>query len=116
MTVGRRIAPARFLLFLALLPAAFLAYRAAFPAADLADAAAMPFDAAALAFLASLAPLARDADAATLRRHAAGNDAGRRLVLFLTTLRVVPLPVPGRQFTPPPPGTGRRCSSRPPSF
>ena len=86
MTVGRRIAPARFLLFLALLPAAFLAYRAAFPAADLADAAAMPFDAAALAFLASLAPLARDADAATLRRHAAGNDAGRWLVLFLTTL------------------------------
>lgn len=85
-TIGNRIGPPRFLLFLVLLPAAFLAHGAAFPGAHWGDAAAMAFDGAALVFLASLVPLLRDADAATIRTHAAANDANRLLVLVLTTL------------------------------
>jgi uncharacterized membrane protein len=85
-TLGNRIGPPRFLLFLVLLPAAFLAHRTAFPGAHWGDAAAMAFDGAALVFLASLVPLLRDADPATIRAQAAANDANRLLVLVLTTL------------------------------
>lgn len=85
-TIGNRIAPLRFLLFLALLPAAFLVHRALFPASHWADGAAMAFDFAALVFLVSLVPLARYADAPTMRAHADKNDANRGLVLVLTTL------------------------------
>ena len=86
MKIGNRLAPPRFLLFLAVLPLAFAAYRTSTVARDLADGAAMAFDAAALVFLASLAPLVRDADAETMRAHAAQNDANRGLVLILTTV------------------------------
>jgi uncharacterized membrane protein len=86
--IGNRLAPARFLAFLALLPAFFFAYRAAFGTPPhWGDAAAMAFNAAALLFLASLVPLiARPSDAEAMRAHAAGNDANRFLVLVLTTL------------------------------
>jgi uncharacterized membrane protein len=50
------------------------------------DAMALAFDAAAFVFLASLLPLLRDSDAATIRVHAAKNDANRGLVLVITTL------------------------------
>jgi uncharacterized membrane protein len=85
-SIGHRIAPPRFLLFLALLPAGFFAYRAAFASPHWGDAAAMAFDAAALAFLVSLVPLVRDSDVAAMRMHSANNDANRFLVLVLTTL------------------------------
>jgi len=84
--IGNRLAPPRFLLFLAVLPLAFFAYRAAFAADSMPDSGAMAFDAAAWVFLLSLLPLTRDAEAPTLRAHAAANDAGRWGVLVLTTL------------------------------
>jgi len=85
-SIGNRLAPARFVLFLALLPAGFFAYRAAFGGQHWGDAAAMAFDAAALVFLVSLIPLVRYSDAAAMREHAAANDANRFVVLVLTTL------------------------------
>ena len=84
--IGNWLAPARFLLFLALLPAGFYAYRALVPTANLGDAAAIAFDAAALIFLVSLLPLVRYSDEVQMRAHSAANDANRVLVLVLTTL------------------------------
>jgi uncharacterized membrane protein len=85
-TIGNRLAPARFLLFLALLPVAYFAYRAAMPGAGFSDAAAVAFDAAAVILLVSLVPLLRDTSAADMREHAAGNDANRVLILAVTSL------------------------------
>jgi uncharacterized membrane protein len=87
--IGNRLAPLRFLLFLAVLPAAFFAYRALSGSTDLPDTFAMTVDAAALVFLASLAPIVGYADAETMRVHAAENDANRGLILVLTTLLVL---------------------------
>ncbi|HEY6816453.1 MAG TPA: DUF1345 domain-containing protein [Croceibacterium sp.] len=84
--MGNRLAPPRFLLFLALLPVGFFAHRFAFGEGHWGDAAAIAFDAAALVFLLSLLPLVRDSDAAAMRTHSATNDANRFLVLVLTTL------------------------------
>jgi uncharacterized membrane protein len=84
--IGNWLAPKRFVLFMALIPIAFVAQRAAFGPGHWADTAAMAFDAAALVFLVSLIPLVRDSDAATMRAHAAQNDANRGLLLVLTTL------------------------------
>lgn len=84
--IGNRLAPGRFLLFLALLPLAFWAHHAAFGPTHWADSAAMAFDAAALVFLLSLVPLVRSSEAADMRGHSAANDANRGLVLVLTTL------------------------------
>lgn len=84
-SIGNRIAPARFLVFLALLPAAYFAY-CAFAGTGGWDGAAMAFDAATLVFLASLVPLLRDGTPASMRAAAAANDANRGLVLVLTTL------------------------------
>lgn len=84
--IGNRIAPARFMVFLAVFAAGYFAYRAFLPSDDWREAGAMAFDAAALVFLASLAPLLRESSAADMRRHAARNDANRALVLVLTTL------------------------------
>jgi uncharacterized membrane protein len=85
LTVGNRIAPRRFLLFLALLVGGYFAYRAVWPTAKWSDAAAMAFDAAAIVFLGSLIPLLRDSDADTIRDHAAKNNANRPLILVVTT-------------------------------
>ena len=85
LMLGNKIAPRRFLLFLALLVAGYFAYRAAWPAAKWSDAAAMAFDAAAIVFVASLVPLLRDDSAETIRDHAARNDANRPLILIVTT-------------------------------
>ena len=85
LMVGNRIAPRRFLLFLALLVGGYFAYRAAWPDAKWSDAGAMAFDAAAIVFLGSLIPLLRDSSATTIRDHAARNDANRPLILVVTT-------------------------------
>lgn len=84
--LGNRLAPPRFVLFLMLLVAGFCGFWQLAGASGPVDAAAMGFDLAALIFLVSLVPLLRDADVATIRDHAAANDANRVLVLVITTV------------------------------
>jgi uncharacterized membrane protein len=86
LTIGNRIAPSRFLLFLAVLIGGYFAYRAMWPMTEWSDAAAMAFDAAAIVCLASLVPLLRDSNAETIRDHAAKNNANRPLILIVTSL------------------------------
>lgn len=87
--VGNRIAPPRFLMFLALLPLAYLAYVNLAPSTDWRDGAAMAFDIAAACFLISLIPLLRDAKTDDIRRHAGENDANRPLMLIITSLLTI---------------------------
>jgi len=84
--LGNRIAPWRFLLFVALLVVGFFAYRLAWPEGKVADAAAMAFDAAAVIFLATLFPLLRGSSPDIMRRHASENDANRPLILIITSV------------------------------
>ncbi|MCX7284188.1 MAG: DUF1345 domain-containing protein [Novosphingobium sp.] len=84
--LGNRVAPPRFVLFLVLLLAGFIGFRQLPGSAGLADAAAMGFDLAAAVFLLSLVPLMRNSSTATIRQHAARNDANRVLVLVITTV------------------------------
>ena len=86
LRLGNRIAPPRFLLFLALLPIGYFAYLALVPESGWTDAAAMGFDFAALVFIVSLVPLFSDSSAAQMRVHSQANDANRVLVLLITTL------------------------------
>jgi uncharacterized membrane protein len=86
MSIGNRIAPARFVLFLVLLPAALFAYRLLFRTREWLDPLAIAFDFAALVFLLSLAPLMRACEAAEIRKHSRENDAYRVLVLIVTSL------------------------------
>ena len=86
LRLGNRIAPPRFLLFLALLPIGYFAYSALVPESGWTDAAAMGFDLAALVFIVSLVPLFSDSSAAQMRAHSQANDANRMLVLLITTL------------------------------
>jgi uncharacterized membrane protein len=88
-TIGNRIAPKRFLMFVALLVAGYFAYRAAWPATKWSEGAAMAFDGAAIVFLASLIPLLSDSDPRAIRAHAAKNDANRVLILLVTSLLTV---------------------------
>lgn len=84
--LGRRLAPPRFVLFLAVMLAS-VAGRHWMPGVkNLADALALGFDMAATVFLLSLLPLLRDCDADTMRRHSEENDANRVLVLAVTTV------------------------------
>ncbi|WP_375290057.1 DUF1345 domain-containing protein [Qipengyuania sp.] len=87
--IGNRLAPARFVLFLALLAGGFGVYHFVLRLGPWTDAIAMAFDFAALVFLASLIPLFRDCDAAEMRDHAQRNDANRLLILALTSLLTV---------------------------
>lgn len=89
LAIGNRIAPRRFLLFLAVLIGGFLAYRAAWPGGKWTDAAAMAFDAGAVVFLVSLVPLLSDSSADVIRAHAAQNDANRPLILIVTSLLTI---------------------------
>jgi uncharacterized membrane protein len=81
-SIGRTIAPARFLLFIVLLVVAV-------PGATrlLGDAwrgFMIGFDAAAILFLLSCLPLLRIADPAVMRDHAQANDANRTILLAIT--------------------------------
>jgi len=87
--IGNRIAPQRFLLFLAVLIAGFAAYRLAWPTAKWADAAVMAFDLGAIVFLVSLVPLLRDSGPDTIREHAAKNDANRPIILIVTSFLTI---------------------------
>lgn len=81
--LGNRIAPARFLLFVAV----FLAAGAAIFALGFGTRTAllMGFDLAALVFLGSVWPLL-EADPASMRRTAAHNDANRAGLLAITVM------------------------------
>lgn len=81
--LGNRVAPPRFVLFVALMALVAGGWRV-FHAAPPGDALVIGFDVAAIAFMASLAPLLRDRSAAAMRRHSAQNDANRVIVLLLT--------------------------------
>jgi uncharacterized membrane protein len=84
-TFGNRYAPPRFVLFVAVLS---IVTSAAGPgdATSWADALVVGFDAAALVFIASLWPLLRGHSPATMRAHAAANDAKHWLVLLVTVV------------------------------
>jgi uncharacterized membrane protein len=86
-SIGNRIAPLRFLAFLALLAAAYAVALATGHGGR--DSAAIAFDAAALVFLVSLVPLLRDSTPESMRAAAAANDANRLTILVLTTLLTV---------------------------
>ncbi|MCC6829457.1 MAG: DUF1345 domain-containing protein [Novosphingobium sp.] len=84
--LGNRLAPPRFLMFVALLPLTFIAHRLLVAGADWREGVVIAFDLAAFCFLASLVPLLRDSRIADIRRHARQNDANRTLILIVTVL------------------------------
>ncbi len=85
-TLGQRIAPARFIAFLAIFAVAFAAQSTS---TDWSHALMVSFDIAATIFLLSLSPLLRTQDAATMRQHAAENDANRVILLVISTIVTV---------------------------
>jgi uncharacterized membrane protein len=89
LRLGNRIAPWRFLMFLALLVGGFFAYRLVWPESKWADAGAMAFDVAAVVFLATLVPLLRGSSPEVMRQHSASNDANRPLILIVTSLLTI---------------------------
>ena len=88
-SLGKRLAPPRFLLFLALLVAGWAAGIAAL---DLAEGVMAGFDLAALVFLLSCVPLLDDAPA-EMRAAAVRNDANRAVLLAITGAVIVVLMV-----------------------
>ena len=83
--LGSRVAPPRFVLFLVVMAGAALAWRSV-QAAGWSDSLVIGFDLAALVFAVSLVPLLKDRSVATIRRHAAANDANRGMVLLITAV------------------------------
>lgn len=83
-----RLAPPRFLLFIALFVVGAGGWTL-WNAAELPDAIAVGFDFAAVVFLGSLLPLLRHGTAETMRDSAARNDANRVLVLCITTVLTI---------------------------
>lgn len=105
-TLGQRVAPPRFLAFVAILVAGSVL---GWQPLGTARALLVAFDVAAAAFLLSLVPLLRaDQSAASMQRRATENDANRGLLLVVATtvvlavLGVVYLEVstPGRPSVP----------------
>ena len=78
--IGGRIAPPRFLLFLAVLIAGVIAGQAVL---GWREGAMAGFDAAALVFFATIAPLFND-EAGEMRQAARRNDANRAMLLAIT--------------------------------
>jgi uncharacterized membrane protein len=85
-TLGQRIAPARFIAFLAIFAAAFALQ---FPWNEWQHALMTGFDIAAAVFLVSMIPLLRHQSAATMRKHAGENDANRVMLLVISTIVTV---------------------------
>jgi uncharacterized membrane protein len=85
LTFGNRYAPPRFVLFVAVLLGVtwWMHYRTP---EDWADPFVIGFGSAALAFVVSLWPLLRGHSPATMRKHAAENDANHWLVLLVTVV------------------------------
>jgi uncharacterized membrane protein len=80
-SIGNRIAPPRFILFVILLIAGGAAGASLF---GLRHGLMIGFDGAAAIFLLSLMPLFARSEARTIRTHAAQNDANRVVLLALT--------------------------------
>lgn len=80
-TLGQRIAPARFLAFIAIFIGASIGFHGLLPAGRALMAG---FDIAALCFFALILPVLRNGTAETMRRHAAENDANRTILLAIT--------------------------------
>lgn len=83
VTLGQKLAPPRFLLFIAVLAIAVIA---AWRPLDPARAFITGFDIAAAVFLISVAPLLRNQNATEMRRHAIENDANRVVLLVVATV------------------------------
>ena len=79
--MGAMIAPPRFVMFCLLLPAVAAAL---FPSLGLARATLAGFDAAATAFVVSIAPLLGRGEASAMRLQAKRNDANRTMLLAVT--------------------------------
>ncbi len=88
-TIGNRIAPARFILFM--LAFALLGAAIQFGTGQWHYAVMGGFDLAALLFFLLLLPILRDGDAASIQRHAAENDANRITLLIITAMIVAVL-------------------------
>ena len=88
-TIGNRIAPTHFLLFAVVgVLAVALAWLGL---QELRRAIMIGFDVAALLFLASVAPLLRVREGASIRQHARENDANRTVLLAITIVVLVVL-------------------------
>ena len=87
--LGRRVAPAHFVVFLVTLPVLALGWRWRFPLHDWRDCLAVGFDGAAAVMLLLLLPLLGEVNIGEMRRRAAANDANRLLVLVLTSVLTV---------------------------
>jgi uncharacterized membrane protein len=85
-TLGQRVAPGRFIAFLAIFTIAFALQ---FTPKDWSHALMISFDIAALVFLVSLVPLLRNHTATMMRQHAAENDANRVMLLVISTVVTV---------------------------
>lgn len=88
-TIGNRIAPLRFIVFLILFALAGAAIQWKTGAWHYAVMGG--FDTAALIFLVSLWPLIADGSAASIRKHAGQNDANRTMLLILSAVIAVVL-------------------------
>jgi uncharacterized membrane protein len=80
-TIGNRIAPPRFILFVLVFAAGLAGGNALF---GWRLGTMLGFDVAALLFLLSLVPVVRSSDVPSMRAHAARNDANRVLLLGIT--------------------------------
>lgn len=81
LTLGQRIAPARFLAFLVIFA---IAFAVSFGALGWTRALMTGFDIAAVFFLIAISPVLRASGAAAMRKHAAENDANRVVLLVIT--------------------------------
>ena len=81
--IGSRIAPPRFLLFMAVM-AGTVAWTILLDHVPWSNALVRGFNLAAIVFTISLWPLSRDHTAAQMRLHSAQNNANRALVLLIT--------------------------------
>jgi len=88
-TIGNRIAPPRFLAFIAALVVASPIFVSLFHRWALGAMAA--FDVAAILFLGLCLPLLRTTEAAVIRKHAVANDAHRRVLLGITGIVIATL-------------------------
>ena len=80
-TIGQRIAPARFLAFLAIFAVAFAA---SFASLGWTRALMTGFDIAAVFFLLAIVPVLRTSGATKMKLHAEENDANRAVLLVIT--------------------------------
>lgn len=86
--IGNRVAPIRFIVCAAVFAGGWLLYWLG-GEGQWRDGAILAFDAAAAIFLASLIPLVGYADHGDMRQHSAENDAGRTLILIVTTVLTI---------------------------